>query len=209
MSSKVEITVSAFSAILSFAAVIISGYSYKQVERQVQQGGQQVDLAREALSSNERNAAFLDFTTKMTAACKSLDFSASRNAFSYSLVDAGDRLNIVASYQQNYQVPRADYQVLLTQAASQLQAVVDAKIALNIWLENDQSRRLDQAFYDYRLTFTRELTQSNAPLTPDLYHRMEAYCFGTRDALVFWYKSGGQSHLFPTINSVTLTSRSP
>lgn len=194
------------SAVISAGALIVSLVALSH-------SSQQTDIAKEALRASEKNAAFLSLVKDLSAFCQSLDLSRGANRFSWlGPFKTSERLQILAFYQPNYQVPKSDNRKLIDEAQAKFDTVGAVQTALQVWLNESEYKFVNQSLFDLRNIYIREIEEKlYASLQAESYLRVAALCFGTRDGFIEWYKNpvGATTDQMPKLKDVRLTSRSP
>ncbi|MEY9560462.1 hypothetical protein [Sinorhizobium fredii] len=174
----------------SAVAIVFSGYALLQ-------GSQQLDVARAALKSEEQNGAFVGFVEKLSAYCGSLVFAGSNDRFTWSPMREGDRVKIYAEFgpiENRLDIMRRQetgdrISKARDESRELFKAVQDSEVLLQVWFEDGQFMSLRYTMVELRKAFQQAL-EYKAPeqIEPQHYLRVAAKCFGTRDAIIAWYK---------------------
>ncbi|PRD49975.1 hypothetical protein [Phyllobacterium myrsinacearum] len=193
------------SAAFSAGALLVSILALVQTSRQV-------DIANESLRASEKNAAFISLINDLGQVCGALDFSRGANKFLWTSYPTSQRLQIVASYQPNYLVPRSDNPKLIQEVQAKIGLLDARQTGIQTWLEEAEYEFIRQSLFELKNQYESEVEAKRyVSISSDSYLKVAGLCHGTRDALLKWYRDP-QKFLqaqMPRMEDVQLNTRGP
>ena len=149
--------------------------------------GEQLRLSREALSANERNAAFLLHVEKIGAYCDALDLSGGRTEFTWSFVRGSSRLDVIAAYKPiGTQIPEGG-RIATVQA--RFREMENSTVPLRIWLDPKAVDFIERTVFGLRQEFMAKIPQkTGVAIAERIYVETAAKCIATREILMSWYR---------------------
>lgn len=149
--------------------------------------GQQAELARQALSVSERNAAFVKYIDAMGRYCDALDFSDGRAEMTWTFSRQSALYTVLAYYKDigtQFQTEAA-----LGTAHVRLRTFEASAIPLRIWLDTPSVDFIERTLHELKKEFFVDLGKSDGrPKPARLYLAARARCLGVRKVLMAWYR---------------------
>lgn len=172
--------------------------------------GEQTRLSREALSVNERNAAFVAHIDKVGAYCDALDLSGGRTEFTWSFVREPSRYTVLAFYKEiGTQIPEKPR---ITAVRSGFRDMEKSAVSLRIWLDASAVDFIDRTVFGLRQDFMSKIPQrAGVSVAERDYVEAAAKCIGTREVLMAWYRDAKPWKIGSAVEGVTvkLSERPP
>ncbi|PDT82142.1 hypothetical protein [Sinorhizobium sp. BJ1] len=172
--------------------------------------GEQARLSREALSANERNAAFVGHIEKVGAYCDALDLSGGRSELTWSFVREPPRISVLAAYKQIG--TRFPEEARITAVHSSFREMEESVVPLRIWLDVEAVDFIERAVFGLRQELMAKIPRNAGVAIADrIYVEAAAKCIGTREVLMAWYRDAGVWRLGSAADGVTvkLSQRPP
>jgi len=198
---KVSAIASAASVVVATIALVISGIA-------LYQSGRQVDIAKEALRSSERNATWNAYIDLVTSTCNAMDFSGGANDLGYGVYSTG---GAIAYYNNNFAVPRETNPALFERMQERFTAMTPVMVRVRTWLAPEEFKFIEQASFDLQRIFQKEVGYyRNVTVPIEAYLKAAVLCLARRDVLINAFQSSDLADAkLPVWDDVKLATRPP